>query len=196
MKKKLQNVAYELMPFSIHNHHFCCHWGRRTTGRCRLCTWYFIEDTDKASYLDFNFTVNKDDLKEFDVYSLIQNSVVGRFRLSIYYIFRQHWLEAAVTTARLSKKYLYRLSRYILFLNVLMRFNSIAWEMWQTLLSIMLILLPVQNKGGGCFFLFLRNTLSLAKYSWKPTTYCWVILLSIIFFRRARPKLIIPAKIL
>ena len=89
MKKKLQSDAYELLPFSIHNHLFCCLRGSRTAGRCRLCTPFFIEDTDQASYLDFNFTVNKDDLKEFVVYSLIQDSVVGRFTFSIYYIVRQ-----------------------------------------------------------------------------------------------------------
>ena len=86
MKKKLQNVAYEHLPFSIHNHLFCCLRENITARRCRLCARYFIEDTGQASYLDFNFVVNKDDPRKFKVYSLIQDSVVGRFTLSIYYI--------------------------------------------------------------------------------------------------------------
>ena len=55
------------------------------------------------------------------------------------------------------------LSLYIMFLNVLMRvyFNSLRE---QTSLSMMLILLlPGRNKGRGCFFVFLRNTLSVAR---------------------------------
>ena len=86
MKKKLQNVAYEHLPFSIHNHLFCCLRENITAGSCRLCARYFIEDTGQASYLDFNFVVNKDDLRKFKVYSLVQDSVVGRFTLSICYI--------------------------------------------------------------------------------------------------------------
>ena len=133
MKKKLQNVPYELLPFSIHNHLFCYLWGSRTAGKCRLCTRYFIEDTDQASYLDFNFIVNKDDLKEFEVYSLIQDSVDNRFTLSIYYIVRQQWLEVAVGGKSENYGEVFKevvispLSLYIMFLNVLIRvyFNSL-----------------------------------------------------------------------
>ena len=169
MKKKLQNVASELLPFSIHNHLFCCLRGSGTTGRCRLRTWYFIEATDETSYLDFNFTVNKDDLKECKVYSLIQDSIIGRLTLSIYYIVRQQWLEA--TLGGKSKNYsevfeevaISPLSLYIMFLNVLMRVYLNSLRYMTTLLSIMLILLPGRNKGRGCFILFLRNALSLGR---------------------------------
>ena len=85
------------------------------------------EDTDQASYFDFDFTTNKDDIKEFDVYPLIQDSVVGRFTLSTYYIVRQQWLEAAVVGKSENYGEVFKvvvispLSLCIMFLSVLMR---------------------------------------------------------------------------
>ena len=92
------------------------------------------EDTDQASYFDFDFTTNKDDIKEFDVYPLIQDSVVGRFTLSTYYIVRQQWLEAAVVGKSENYGEVFKvvvispLSLCIMFLSVLMRvqFNSLT----------------------------------------------------------------------
>lgn len=72
-----------------------CHRGSKTTGRCNLCTRFFVDVIDYWSCLDFYYTIKKYDLENLSIFPLIRNSTLTKFTLFLYYVVTNSWREAS-----------------------------------------------------------------------------------------------------
>ena len=85
-KTRFKNLTYELLPFKIFYHTFCCQRGSIPLSKCRWRTCIFVDDGDFERYLDKHFKFRIHEFKNDKLECITSKLKTNKFAVTLCYI--------------------------------------------------------------------------------------------------------------